>query len=169
MATPIVAQVPMMIVVPIFVSPGEKPEKCNELNFKRWQQKILFYPTTLNLARFLTKEAPKLKKDERDIQVINVMYAWKHSHFLCRNCVMNVLTYSLYNVYSDKKTTKKLWESLDHKYKTEDVGSKKFVVGRFLDYKIIDSKIVDSQVQELQVIVRCELYLHFKCVFHAFI
>ena len=147
MATPIVTQELMMpTVVPIFVSPGEKPEKFNKLNFKRWQQKILFYPTTLNLARFLTEEAPKLKKDECDIQVINVVDAWKHSHFLCRNCVMNALTDSLYNVYSNKQTTKKLWESLDHKYKTEDAGSKKFVMGRFLDYKIVDSKIVESQV-----------------------
>ena len=49
---------------------------------------------------------------------------------------MNALTYSLYNVYSDKKTTKELSESLDHKYKTEDAEAKKFIVGSFLDYKI---------------------------------
>ena len=48
--------------------------------------------------------------------------------------MLNGLTDSLYNVYSDKKTAKELWESLDRKYKFEDAGSKKFVVGRFLDY-----------------------------------
>ena len=112
-ATPTVTQAPVM---PIFVSPGEKPEKFSGLNFKRWQQKMLFYLTTLNLARFLTEEAPKLKEDERDIQVISVVDAWKHSDFLCRNYVMNALTDSLYNVYTDKKTAKELWESLDRKY-----------------------------------------------------
>ena len=66
---------------------------------------------------------------------------------------MIALTDSLYNVYTDKKTTKELLESLDRKYKTEDVGAKKFVVGRFLDYKMVDSKTVVSQVQELQVIL----------------
>ena len=90
--------------VPIFVSPREKPKKFNGLNFKRWQHKMLFYLTALNLARFLTKEAPKLNEDERDIQVINVVDAWKHFDFLCRNYVMNALMDSLYNVYSDKKT-----------------------------------------------------------------
>ncbi|RVW87884.1 Retrovirus-related Pol polyprotein from transposon TNT 1-94 [Vitis vinifera] len=149
-ATPTVAQVPAM---PISVSPGEKPEKFSELNFKRWQQKMLFYLTTLNLARFLTEDAPKLKEDEHDIQVISAIDAWKHSDFLCRNYVMNGLADSLYNVYSDKKTAKELWESLDRKYKTEDAGAKKFVVGRFLDYKMVDSKTVVSQVQELQVIL----------------
>ena len=34
---------------------------------------MLFYLTTLNLARFLTKEAPKLKEDECNIQVINAV------------------------------------------------------------------------------------------------
>ena len=110
-ATPTVTQAPVMpTMVPISVLPEEKPEKFNGLNFKRWQQKMLFYLTTLNLARFLTEEAPKLKEDERDIQVISDVDAWKHSNFLCRNYVMNSLTDSLYNVYTDKKTAKELWE-----------------------------------------------------------
>ena len=144
---PTVAQVPVMpTVVPIFVSHGEKPEKFNGLNFKRWQHKMLFYPTTLNLARFLTEEAHKLKEDKRDIQVISVVDAWKHYDFLCRNYVMNALIDYLYNVYSDNKLAKELCKSLDRKYKIEDVWAKKFVVGRFLYYKMVDSKTVVSQV-----------------------
>ncbi|GKD05102.1 hypothetical protein Tco_1180076 [Tanacetum coccineum] len=37
---------------------AEKPEKLNGQNFKRWQQKMFFDLTTLNLARFLKKTAP---------------------------------------------------------------------------------------------------------------
>ncbi|KAL5749590.1 hypothetical protein ACOSP7_024193 [Xanthoceras sorbifolium] len=131
----------------------EKPEKFSGLNFKRWQQKMLFYLTTLNLARFLIEEAPKPNSDELDVQVLTAIDAWKHSDFLCRNYIMNGLSDSLYNVYATKKTAKELWESLDRKYKTEDAGAKKFIVGRFLDYKMVDSKTVISQVQELQVIL----------------
>ena len=98
----------MPSVVPIFVSHGEKSEKFNGLNFKRWQHKMLFYLTTLNLARFLTEKAHKLKEDKRDIQVISVIDAWKHYYFLCRNYVMNALIDSLYNVYSDNKSAKEL-------------------------------------------------------------
>ena len=114
---------------------------------------MLFYLTTLNLARFLTENAHVLKDDEQDIQTVSAVDAWKHSDFLCRNYVLNGLTDSLYNVYSDKKTTKELWESLDRKYKSDDVGSKKFVVSRFLDYKMVDSKSVIIQVQEIQLIL----------------
>ena len=61
---------------------------------------------------------------------------------------MNRLDDSLYNVYSPIITAKKLWASLNKKYKTEDTGTKKFVVGRFLKYKMVDNKTVISQVQE---------------------
>ncbi|CAI9771417.1 unnamed protein product [Fraxinus pennsylvanica] len=114
---------------------------------------MLFYMTTLNLVRFLIENAPRLEEGERDDQAVSVLDAWKHLDFLCRNCIINSLADSLYNVYSTMKTAKELWESLDRKYKTEDFEAKKLIVGRFLDYKTVESKIVINQVQELQVIL----------------
>ena len=43
-------------------------------------------------------------------------------------------------------TTKKFWASLDKKYKTEDVGITKFVMGRYLELKMVDNKNVINQV-----------------------
>lgn len=131
---------------------GEKSKKFNDLNFKRWQQKC-YYLTTLNLARFLTETAPKLNEGEGDVQAISALDAWNHSNFLCRNYIMNSLADALYNVYNTIKTTKELYEFLDGKYKIKDARAKKFIVGKFLDYKMVDSKTVISQVQELQVIL----------------
>ena len=73
--------------------------------------------------------------------------------FLCRNYILNGLDDSLYNVYSPIITAKKLWASLDKKYKTEDDGTKKFIVGQFLEYKMVDSMTVISQMQEFQLIL----------------
>nr|GEZ84237.1 putative cytokinin riboside 5'-monophosphate phosphoribohydrolase LOGL2 [Tanacetum cinerariifolium] len=39
----------------------EKPKKFNGQNFKRWQQKMFFYLTTLNLAGFLKETAPEVE------------------------------------------------------------------------------------------------------------
>ncbi|XP_070682418.1 uncharacterized protein [Malus domestica] len=58
---------------------------------------------------------------------------------------------SLYDDYSSYKTAKALWESLDKK--SEVASSKKFVIGKFLNYKMSDAKSVVKQVEELQVIV----------------
>ncbi|KAD7478287.1 hypothetical protein E3N88_01423 [Mikania micrantha] len=117
----------------------------------RWQQKMLFYLTTLNLARFLTESPPAIT--DGDVQSVTALEAWKHSEYLCRNYVLNGLVDALYNVHCKITTAKELWESLDKKYRTEDAGTKKFVVARFLDYKMVDTKTVLNQVQELQIIL----------------
>ncbi|KAJ9559825.1 hypothetical protein OSB04_004985 [Centaurea solstitialis] len=132
---------------------AEKPEKFFGLHFKRWQQKMFFYLTTLNLARYLSEDVPQVPEGQTDIHVVSAIEAWKHSDFLCRNYVLNGLVDALYNVYSASNTSKELWQSLEKKYKTEDAGSKKFVVARFLEFKMNDSKTVMSQVQELQVML----------------
>ena len=69
---------------------------------------MLFYLRTLNLARFLTEEPPKLSEGETNMQVVKAVDAWKHSDFLCRNYVMNGLYDSLYNVYCAIKMAKDL-------------------------------------------------------------
>ena len=67
--------------------------------------------------------------------------------------VLNDLIDMLYNMYSSKPTSKELHESLKHKYKSEDVRAKKWIVCCFFDYKMMNSKVVVSQVQKLQVII----------------
>ncbi|XP_040373800.1 uncharacterized protein LOC112195949 isoform X2 [Rosa chinensis] len=73
--------------------------------------------------------------------------------FLCRTYILNALDDSLYDIFSSFKTARELWESLDNKYKTEVACSKKFVIGKFLNYKMVNAKSVFKQVEELQVIV----------------
>ena len=51
--TPTMVPPPTPIMALMTLSHGEKSEKFNGTEFKRWQQKMLFYLTTLNLAHFL--------------------------------------------------------------------------------------------------------------------
>ena len=99
----------------------------------------------------MTEKAPELEKGEQDAQLIIIVEAWKKSNYLCKNYIMNSPSDALYNVYTFKKTAKELWDALDYKYKFEDAWTKKFVIGRFLNYKIVDSKTLSSQVEEFQV------------------
>ncbi|GJR88284.1 zinc finger, CCHC-type containing protein [Tanacetum coccineum] len=96
---------------------------------------------------------PPREGQRSNAQVVQAVEAWKYSDFLCHNYVLNGLVDSLYKVYCKTMTAKELWESLESKYKTEDAGTKKFVVAHFLDYKMVDSKNVTSQVQDLQVLL----------------
>ena len=141
--------------VPVPIKAGthqEKPKKFNGDDFKRWQQKMLFYLTTLNLVHVLKEECPKALEQPTN-ETFNVIEAWKHSDFLCKNYILNGLVDSLYNVYFSFTTKKGLWDALEKKYKTEDVGTKKFIVGQFLDFKMIDSITLINQVEELQILI----------------
>ncbi|GKB92887.1 retrovirus-related pol polyprotein from transposon TNT 1-94, partial [Tanacetum coccineum] len=104
---------------------AERPEKFNGQNFKRWQQKMFFYLTTLGLARFLKETVPQVEPpaegQSSNAQAVQAVEAWKHSDFLCHNYVLN-----------------------------EDAGTKKFMVARFLDYKMVDSKNVTTKGDECE-------------------
>ena len=140
------------VVSHVSTAHAERPEMFNGSKFKFWEEKMLFYLTTINLYHFLKEETPVVTP-ESDMQTVYAADAWKHANYICQNYVLSRMIDSLYNVYSSKTTTKDLWESLEHKYKTEDVGAKKWIVGHFFDHKMVDSKTVVSQVQELQMII----------------
>ncbi|GFZ04415.1 hypothetical protein Acr_16g0010390 [Actinidia rufa] len=94
------------VVPPTVTGHGERPEKFSGLDFKYWQQKMLFYLTTLGLAKYLQEEAPTLSEAEQDPTTVAAM-----------------------------------------------PGAKKFLIGRFLDFKMVDSKKVMAQVQDVQLIL----------------
>ncbi|GKE96498.1 hypothetical protein Tco_1581353 [Tanacetum coccineum] len=76
---------------------AERPEKFNGQNFKRWQQIMFFYLTTLGLALFLKETVPQVEPpaegQSSNAQVVQAVEAWKHSDFLCHNYVLNGLIY----------------------------------------------------------------------------
>ncbi|CAM8877471.1 unnamed protein product [Rhodiola kirilowii] len=112
-----------------------------------------FNLTQLGFARYLTENTPMVAENETDHQVLMAYNAWKDAEYLCRNYVLNSLNDVLYKVYCTKTSAKELWESLDRKYRTENAGSKKYIMGHFLEFQMVDSKTVTSQVQDLQLIM----------------
>ncbi|PHT32276.1 hypothetical protein CQW23_28613 [Capsicum baccatum] len=131
---------------------------------------MFFYLTTLCLQRFISEDAPEVSEGTSDKENFIIVEAWKYSDFLCRNYILSGLQDDLYNVYSGTKTSKELWGALERKYKTEDAGIKKFLVARFLDFKMIDSLIVNDAFQVASIIEKLppmwkdfKNYLKHKC------
>ncbi|PHT99419.1 hypothetical protein BC332_31614 [Capsicum chinense] len=98
---------------PQAMEPAEKPKKFTSLDFKRWQQKIFFYLTTLCLQRFTIKEASEVYEGTSEKECFMIVEAWKHSDFLFRNYILSGLQDDLYNMYSGTKTAKELWGALE--------------------------------------------------------
>ncbi|XP_073138990.1 uncharacterized protein [Henckelia pumila] len=107
-------------------SQGEKPPKFFGSDFKRWQQKMLFYLTTLSLSRFLKEDPPIVIVGDSDTQRIIAVDAWNHSDFFYRNYILNGLVDTLYSLLICQDSQGTL---------------------------MIDSKTGLSKVQEIQIIL----------------
>ncbi|PHU00484.1 hypothetical protein BC332_30271 [Capsicum chinense] len=90
------------------MAPTEKPKKFTGIDFKRRQQKMFFYLTTLCLQRFTSEDALEVPEGTSDKDHFIIVEIWKHSDFLCRNYILSGLQDDLYNVYSGTKTSNKL-------------------------------------------------------------
>ncbi|GKB79433.1 hypothetical protein Tco_0946328 [Tanacetum coccineum] len=146
----------------ILKSHVEKPKKFKGSNFRCWQQNMLFYLTSLHVSYVLTDFEPvdpylvdgeNVPTEAQMADYERAASQWNHNEYNCRNYVLNALDDSLYDIYSTFATIRDIWESLEKKYMTQVACSKKFVVGKFLNFKMNDAKPVVKQVEELQIIV----------------
>ncbi|KAL7246259.1 hypothetical protein ACSBR2_001393 [Camellia fascicularis] len=64
-----------MMTSTVPVNHGEKPKKFNGNDFKRWQQKMMFYLVILNFTRFTHEKASVLNEGETDWQMVVVVDA----------------------------------------------------------------------------------------------
>ncbi|VFQ91635.1 unnamed protein product, partial [Cuscuta campestris] len=137
------------ITVP--ASSVQRTPKFNGTNFKMWQQKMMFFMTVLGFAEYLQQDPPQ-PNEANDPLVAMVNQAWYHNNYLAINIILEGLGDLLYPVYAGATLAKELWNSLNKTYQAEDAGTKKFIVGKMLDYKMVDSKSVVAQAEELTVI-----------------
>lgn len=52
-------------------------------------------------------------------------------------------------MYAEFKKAKDLWELLDKKYTSEDIGAKKFIIYKFLEFFMRNEKSVVSKAEYL--------------------
>ncbi|KFK23025.1 hypothetical protein AALP_AAs48951U000100, partial [Arabis alpina] len=137
------------VQMPSATSVGLLPDKFDGRSFKMWQKKMHFYLTTLNLEKYIRVDCPTLPADNTDFHALASVDAWRHGDFLCKGYIQSRLVDQLFNVFSNAATSKELWDSLDKKYRSEDVGSQKNAVAKFENYKMVDSRPLMEQVDEV--------------------
>ena len=75
----------------VVIAPAEKPAKFSGVDFKRWQQKMFFYLTTLSLQKFINENVPVMSDETPPDEGFLVTEAWTHSNFLCKNYILSGL------------------------------------------------------------------------------
>ena len=111
----------------------------------------MFFLTTKKLNSYCYSEKPIIPENPTVAQ-IKQSETWVENDFLCKNYILNGLNDNLYDYYSKCVSAKATWEALEKKYDTEEAGSKKFAVSRYLKYQMTDDKSVEFQSHELQQI-----------------
>ncbi|GJS57673.1 retrovirus-related pol polyprotein from transposon TNT 1-94 [Tanacetum coccineum] len=123
---------------------------------------MLYYLTSLHVSYVFTDSEPvdpymvdgqNVPTEEQMTDYERVASQWNRNEYNCRNYILNALDDYMYDIYSTFATAREIWESLEKRYKTQVACSKKFVVGKFLNFKMNDAKPVVKQVEELQIII----------------
>nr|GEX26802.1 zinc finger, CCHC-type [Tanacetum cinerariifolium] len=130
-----------------------KLNKFKGHDFRRWQKKMHFLLTTLKVVYVLTTPMPELLEDAT-VEAIRIKSKWENDNYICRGHILNGMSGSLFDVYTNVESAKELWDSLESKYMDEDSSSKKFLVSNFNNYKMVDSRPVMEQYNELFRILR---------------
>ena len=91
-------------LIRIIVPQTEKSDKFTGVNFKGWQQRVVFCLTTLRLHKFTSEETPLFAADMPDRKKFMIIEAWKHANFLCKGYILSALEDDLYNVYRAMST-----------------------------------------------------------------
>ncbi|GJS45047.1 zinc finger, CCHC-type containing protein [Tanacetum coccineum] len=107
-----------------------KLDKFEGHDFRRWQKKMHFLLTTLKVVYVLTTPMPELLEDAT-VEAIRIRAKWENDDYICRGHILNGMSDSLFDVYTNVESAKELWDSLESKYMAEDSSSKKFLTGHF--------------------------------------
>ena len=82
----------------------------------------LFYVLDPNLMHFPTTS------DEDTDEIKAQRNKWEEDELICRGHTFNTLSDRLYDLYTSMKSPKEIWNALKAKYKTEKVGTDKFII-----------------------------------------
>lgn len=133
-------------------SDNNKPFRFYGEHFKRWQSKMFFYLSTKKCEKACDSTKPVAAANPPTDEEARTIDKWEDKNFMCKHYILNGLCDEFYDYYSTYENAKEIWDALQKKYDTEEAGSKKYAVSRYLRYQMVDDKPIISQIHELQKI-----------------
>ncbi|GKE27801.1 hypothetical protein Tco_1443185, partial [Tanacetum coccineum] len=78
------------------------------------------------------------------VEAIRIRAKWENDDYICRGHILNGMSDSLFDVYTDVESAKELWDSLESKYMAEDSSRQYTQHGLKMDESISVSSIIDK-------------------------
>ncbi|KAJ7977346.1 putative Ankyrin repeat-containing protein [Quillaja saponaria] len=88
-------------------------------NFKRWQKKLHFLLSELNVAYVLITPKPVATENETNTE-IHTRMKWEQDDYCCKGRICNSMPDTLFDMYHEKATAKEVWDALEDTYSTGD-------------------------------------------------
>ena len=110
-------------------------------NFSRWKDKMKFLLTALKLFYVLDPNLmpfPTTSDEETD-EIKAQRKKREEDELICRWHILNTLLDRLYDLYTSMKSPMEIWNALEAKYKTKKVGTNKFIIQKYFDYKMLNN------------------------------
>nr|GEX69906.1 zinc finger, CCHC-type [Tanacetum cinerariifolium] len=104
----------------------DKLAKFEGQDFHRWQKKMHFLLTTLNVMYVLSTPSAIWSENET-LEMTRKRIKWENDDYIFHVHILNGMSDSLVDIYQNAKSTKALWESLESKYMAEDAFATKFL------------------------------------------
>ncbi|KAH9621475.1 hypothetical protein KSS87_012480 [Heliosperma pusillum] len=128
-------------------------EKFEGIDFRRWQKKMNFKFSHLKVAYVITTPCPPEPEDDHAIDALRRKAKWENDDYISRGHILNGISNALFDMYPHVKSSTLLWDQLEKRYMDEDATSSKFLVSRFMNFKMTDSRPVSEQFNELVHII----------------
>ncbi|GJV10749.1 zinc finger, CCHC-type containing protein [Tanacetum coccineum] len=127
-----------------------KLDKFEGHDFRRWQKKMHFLLTTLKVVYVLTTLMLEFLKDAT-VEAIRIRAKWENDDYICRGHILNVMSDSLFDVYTNVESAKELWNSLESKPVMEQYNELLRILGQYTQYglKMDESISVSSIIDKL--------------------
>ena len=84
-----------------------KLDKFEGQDFRRWQKKMHFLLTTLNVVYVLSTPMPVFMEDET-LDQTRKRSKWENDDYICRGHILNGMSDSLFDIYQNVESAKEL-------------------------------------------------------------
>nr|GEX49599.1 protein ALP1-like isoform X1 [Tanacetum cinerariifolium] len=91
--------------------------------------------------------------EDSTVEAIRIRAKWENDDYICQGHILNGMSNSLFDVYTNVESAKELWDSLESKYMSEDSSSKKFLV--FLAHvttKKAEDKSEEKRLEDVPIV-----------------
>nr|XP_033508327.1 uncharacterized protein LOC117273298 [Nicotiana tomentosiformis] len=133
-----------------------KLEPLDGNNYKRWSQKLLIFFEQFVVDYVLfTKPPANVVADSSNVATIVVAddaakKKFEKDNKTVRGHMLNHMTNPLFDLFINYKYAKVIWDNLEKKYGADDVGKKKYMVGKCIMFQMVDDKPIMEQVHEYE-------------------